>query len=429
MNQNVSPAAGDAWSRVAESVAGQHWPAATLYVVATPIGNLGDLGLRAWHALQRADVIAAEDTRASRKLLDAWGVGTPLMAAHRHNEASAAQAICERLAQGQRVALVSDAGAPAVSDPGARVVRAVREAGYAVVPVPGPSAVIAALMGSGVTSDENPAFAFAGFAPPKAAARQRWLRTWCALPAPVVMFESPHRLAATLADLLEVCGPARKLTVARELTKRFEEIATFALGEGAAWLAADPHREQGEFVLIVHADEAAEDEGEVDARADALLDALLETLSVRDAAKVAAKVTGLPRTRCTAGRCARRPPATGSRRDRGSHWHGLCNGRVRQARRPRRTTGLPGHAHAAGRDAPGRQRQGLRGAWFTDQALLPSSEGWLRDESNPILEQGRRELEEWFARTGAPSRWRWIRSARRSSMKSGARCARWISAC
>ena len=99
MNQNVSPAAGDAWSRVAESVAGQHWPAATLYVVATPIGNLGDLGLRAWHALQRADVIAAEDTRASRKLLDAWGVGTPLMAAHRHNEASAAQAICERLAQ------------------------------------------------------------------------------------------------------------------------------------------------------------------------------------------------------------------------------------------------------------------------------------------------------------------------------------------
>ncbi len=295
MNQNVSPVAGDAWSRVAESVAGQHWPAATLYVVATPIGNLGDLGLRAWHALQRADVIAAEDTRASRKLLDAWGVGTPLMAAHRHNEASAAQAICERLAQGQRVALVSDAGAPAVSDPGARVVRAVREAGYAVVPVPGPSAVIAALMGSGVTSDENPAFAFAGFAPPKAAARQRWLRTWCALPAPVVMFESPHRLAATLADLLEVCGPARKLTVARELTKRFEEIATFALGEGAAWLAADPHREQGEFVLIVHADEAAEDEGEVDARADALLDALLETLSVRDAAKVAAKVTGLPK--------------------------------------------------------------------------------------------------------------------------------------
>lgn len=296
MNQNVSPpSAGDAWSRVAERVAGQHWPAATLYVVATPIGNLGDLGLRAWHALQRADVIAAEDTRASRALMDAWGVGTPLMAAHRHNEAAAAQSICERLAQGQRVALVSDAGAPAVSDPGARIVRAVREAGFGVVPVPGPSAVIAALMGSGVTTDENPGYAFAGFPPPKTVARQRWLRTWCALPAPVVMFESPHRLAATLADLLEVCGPDRLLTVARELTKRFEEIATFPMGEGAAWLAADAHREQGEFVLIAHAPVEQESDEEADPRTDALLDALLESLSVRDAARVAAKVSGLPR--------------------------------------------------------------------------------------------------------------------------------------
>ncbi|PND31255.1 16S rRNA (cytidine(1402)-2'-O)-methyltransferase [Achromobacter pulmonis] len=296
MNSNVSPAsAGDAWSRVAERVTEQHWPAATLYVVATPIGNLGDLGLRAWHALQRADVSAAEDTRASRTLLDAWGVATPLMAAHRHNEAAAAQAICERLQQGQRVALVSDAGAPAVSDPGARIVRAVREAGFKVVPVPGPSAVIAALMGSGVTTDENPAYAFAGFAPSKAAARQRWLRTWCALPAPVVMFESPHRLAATLADLLEVCGPQRRLTVARELTKRFEEIATFALEAGAAWLAADAHREQGEFVLIVHADETQPEQDEADPRTDVLLDALLESLSLRDAARVAAKVSGLPR--------------------------------------------------------------------------------------------------------------------------------------
>ncbi|CFW92405.1 16S rRNA (cytidine(1402)-2'-O)-methyltransferase [Bordetella pertussis] len=298
MNQDVlSPAQGDAWSRVADRVAAQHWPAATLYVIATPIGNLGDLGLRAWQALVRADVIAAEDTRASRTLLDAWGVSTPLRAAPRHNEASAAQAICERLAQGQRVALVSDAGAPAVSDPGARIVRAVREAGYAVVPVPGPSAVIAALMGSGATSDENPAFAFAGFLPAKAVARQRWLRQWCALPAPVVMFESPHRLAATLADLREAGGPARLLTVARELTKRFEEIATMPLGEAADWLAADAHRGQGEFVLIVHqAPGAQDDEADpADPRTDALLDALLESLSVRDAARVAAKVTGLAR--------------------------------------------------------------------------------------------------------------------------------------
>lgn len=295
MNQKVLPA-DEAWRRVADRVAEQHWPAGALYVVATPIGNLGDLGLRAWQALLRADVIAAEDTRSSRVLMDAWGIGTPLMAAHRHNEAGAAEAIVGRLAEGQRVALVSDAGAPAVSDPGARVVRAVREAGYTVVPVPGPSAVIAALMGSGVTTDENPAFAFAGFAPPKAAARQRWLRQWCALPAPVLIYESPHRLAATLDDLLTVAGPARQLTLARELTKRFEEIGTVTLAEAREWLAASPHRGQGEFVLIVHAEvREAEPEGEVSPETEVLLDALLESVSVRDAAKIAARVSGLPR--------------------------------------------------------------------------------------------------------------------------------------
>lgn len=283
------------WKRLTDKVAEQHWPAATLYVVATPIGNLGDLGLRAWQALSRCDVIAAEDTRASRPLLDAWGVATPLMAAHRHNEAAAAQAIIQRLAQGERVALVSDAGAPAVSDPGARIVRAVREAGHQVVAIPGASAVIAALMASGATSDENPAFVFAGFMPPKAAARQKWLRRWCAMPAPIVMFESPHRLTAAVADLLQVCGPDRQLTLARELTKRFEQVHTLPLGEAENWLAADPHRRQGEFVLIVHeAQEPAAGE-EVDPAALELLDALLDSLSVRDAARVAAKVTGLPR--------------------------------------------------------------------------------------------------------------------------------------
>lgn len=308
MNENVqSP--HDAWRRVAERVDGQHWPEGALYVVATPIGNLGDLGLRAWQALVRADVIAAEDTRASRVLMDAWGVGTPLMAAHRHNEAAAAQDVVARLARGERVALVSDAGAPAVSDPGARIVRAAREAGHKVVPVPGPSAVIAALMGSGVTSDENPAFAFAGFAPAKQAARQRWLRLWCALPAPVVIYESPHRLSATLSDLLEVAGPERQLTLARELTKRFEEIATVTLAEAAGWLAADAHRGQGEFVLIVHEAPAAPERGDeaIAPETLALLDALLETVSVRDAARVAAKVSGLPRDQLYAAALARKP--------------------------------------------------------------------------------------------------------------------------
>lgn len=283
------------WKRLTERVDGQSWPAASLYVVATPIGNLGDLSLRAWQALARCDVIAAEDTRASRALMDAWGVSTPLMAAHRHNEAAAAQAIVARLAAGERVALVSDAGAPAVSDPGARIVRAVREAGYPVIPIPGASAVIAALMASGVTSDENPAFVFAGFMPAKAGARQKWLKQWCAVPAPIVMFESPHRLAAASKDLLQVCGPERKLTIARELTKRFEQVHTLRMDEAADWLAQDAHHSQGEFVLIVH--EAAQQaaDSDVDPAALALLDALLEHMSVRDAARVTAKVSGLQR--------------------------------------------------------------------------------------------------------------------------------------
>lgn len=285
---------GATWSRLAERVAGQSWPPSTLYVVATPIGNIGDLSLRAWQTLARCDVIAAEDTRASRPLLDAWGISTPLVAAHRHNEAQAAQALVARLAAGERVGLISDAGAPGVSDPGARIVRTVREAGYDVVAIPGASAVITALMASGATSDENPAYIFAGFAPPKAGARQKWLRQWCALPAPVVMYESPHRLEASIRDLLAVCGPSRRLTIARELTKRFEQVVTLPLEQAESWLAADNHRSQGEFVLIVH-EAPGQSEQAMDASTAALLDALLETVSVRDAARVAAKVTGLPR--------------------------------------------------------------------------------------------------------------------------------------
>lgn len=281
------------WRRLSARADAQDWPEAALYVVATPIGNLIDLGLRAWQALLRCDVIAAEDTRASKALLDAWNVHTPLMAAHRHNEAQAAQSIVARLASGGRVALVSDAGAPAVSDPGARIVRAVRDAGFRVVPIPGPSAVIAALMASGVTSDANPAFMFAGFMPTKAGQRRQWLRQWCFLPAPVVMFESPHRLRAAFADIVQVCGPDRRISIARELTKRFEQIETMRTGDSIAWLDQDAHHKQGEFVLIMHQDTARP----ADAEADhiVLMDALLETLSVRDATRVAAKVSGLSR--------------------------------------------------------------------------------------------------------------------------------------
>lgn len=302
--------------RQAETIGRQSWPAATLYVVATPIGNLADLGPRARHALQLADVIAAEDTRTSRPLLDYWDISTPLMAAHQHNEARAAEAIVERLAAGQRVALISDAGTPAVSDPGARIVAAVRAAGYRVVPLPGPSAVLAALMASGMTSDARPEFVFAGFAPPKSQARQAWLRQWCRLPAPVVMFESPHRLAATLRDLAAVCGADRKLTVARELTKRFEEIAVLAAGEAEAWLKARPQGAQGEFVLIV---EAAPAEAAGTDQHDELLRGLLRHMGVRDAARLGAQATGASRHALYERALALRDGPEPESRDDGDH--------------------------------------------------------------------------------------------------------------
>ncbi|HLS51798.1 MAG TPA: 16S rRNA (cytidine(1402)-2'-O)-methyltransferase, partial [Burkholderiaceae bacterium] len=232
---------------------------------------------------------------ASRHLLDAWEVSTPLLAAHRHNEAQAAAQIIERLQQGQRVALISDAGTPGVSDPGGRIVREVRQAGYQVMPIPGPSAPIAALMVSGATSDENPAFVFAGFLPPKQQARQKWLGQWKSIAAPVLMFETPHRLKASVADLLKVYGAERTISVARELTKRFEEFATLAIAELPAWLNENPHRSQGEFVLVLH--EAKQETVETDALLQTLLPELLSQLSVRDAVRIVTKVSGLPRSR------------------------------------------------------------------------------------------------------------------------------------
>ena len=288
----------DAWNRVSERVDTQSWPTQALYVVATPIGNLGDLTLRAWQALSRADIIAAEDTRATRILLDAWGISTPLMASHRHNEQTSAVAIVQRLQSGQRVALVSDAGAPAVSDPGGVVVQAVLAAGLRVIPLPGPSAVITALMATGVTTDASPGFIFAGFSPTKSMARQRWMRQWSSLPAALVFYEAPHRIAASVQDLQTVVGPTRRVAFARELTKRFEEVATMSLAQAQAWLAEGSHREQGEYVVILHPPEVIDDEAaelEQAAGVDAWLEGLLEVMSVRDIARVAARVTGQSR--------------------------------------------------------------------------------------------------------------------------------------
>lgn len=298
-------------------VAAQDWPTGALYVIATPIGNLGDLTLRAWHALGLVDLIAAEDTRATRTLLSAWGLDTPLMPAHRHNEAQAAEQIMRRLAQGHRVALVSDAGAPAISDPGGRIVAMVRQAGFTVVALPGPSAVITALMTLGVTSDENPAFAFLGFAPNKHGARVQWLRRASAFEGALLFFESPHRIHAAMADVIEVFGPQRIVSLARELTKKFEETVSCPATDLAMWFGSAPHREQGEYVVVVHpkARENNEQKLEADhntaclthsADQQAWADALLEVMSVRDASKVMAQATGLAKDACYALMIARK---------------------------------------------------------------------------------------------------------------------------
>lgn len=266
-------------------------PGATLYVVATPIGNMGDITLRALQVLKNADAIAAEDTRTSAPLLSHHGIATRLFAAHEHNEARAAARIIELLREGKRVALISDAGTPAISDPGAHIVEAVRAAGFAVVPIPGPNAAAAALSAAGF---EGP-FHFAGFLPPKSAARRAALRELAGLPATLVMYEAPHRILDLAADLAAECAPERPLVLARELTKRFESIHATTVGEAAAWLQGDANRQRGEFVVLLQAPLARKGEDALDAEAERVLALLLAELPVKSAARLAAEITGAPR--------------------------------------------------------------------------------------------------------------------------------------
>ncbi len=277
----------------------QQWPAASLYVVATPIGNLADLSLRAWYALSICDAIAAEDTRTSQALLQAWGIKTPLLAAHRHNEHAVAQRIVQALEQGQRIALVADAGSPAVSDPGGHIVKIVQAQGLRVIPIAGPSALLAALMASGATADDQPAFCFAGFMPAKAQARRTFLQHWLQrCDVPLVLFETPHRIVAATQDLLQLGGGTRQITIAREISKRFEEIQTLPLAAVANWLQADKHRGQGEFVLVLHAKQPNDDpDVGLSVAEQRLMTILLDEMSLRDAARVAAKITGQGRSR------------------------------------------------------------------------------------------------------------------------------------
>jgi 16S rRNA (cytidine1402-2'-O)-methyltransferase len=257
-----------------------------LYVVATPIGNLGDITLRALETLRAADLIACEDTRHARHLLDHHGIRAATLSVHEHNEAAAATKLIDALSSGKRVALISDAGTPGISDPGARACAAVRAAGFRVVPLPGPSAAITALSAAGLADAR---FLFAGFLPPKPTARRHEIEALKSVSAALVIYEAPHRIEETIADLAALLEPERTLVVARELTKLFEQIAVMPLPEGPTWLAADENRKRGEFVLVVSA--PPPNEG-LDAEAERVLKALLAELPVKQAAKLAAEITG-----------------------------------------------------------------------------------------------------------------------------------------
>lgn len=279
----------------AAAAGAQQYPAASLYVVATPIGNLADLTLRAVHVLGRVDAVACEDTRVSAALLRHLGLDKPLLAVHEHNEAAAAQGVIERLAQGQRVAYVSDAGTPAVSDPGAVLVAAVRAAGHRVLPIPGCSSAVTALSAAGDTRTSG--FTFVGFLPAKGSDRKAALQALAAQPQAQVLFEAPHRVQTLAAELAQAM-PQRLLSCCRELTKQFESIHTLPASDFPAWLAADTQRLRGEFVLVLHAapPEAPDEEADaLPAEAERALRTLLAELPLKQAVSLAATLSGAPR--------------------------------------------------------------------------------------------------------------------------------------
>ncbi len=280
--------------------AGENSPApdtaGVLYVVATPIGNLDDLSVRARDTLGVVDLIAAEDTRHTRRLLTHFGVKKPLFALHEHNEERAIPGLVERLGAGESMALVSDAGTPLVSDPGYRLVRAAVAAGLSVSPVPGSCAAIAALSAAGLPTDS---FVFLGFPPARREARQRWLQAVRTDPRTLVLYESVHRCGELLEDLAAVLGPARPVVIGREITKAHETFYRDTAGGMAAAWRDGAITARGEFVVCVGGEPSGEEgeEGEDEAEADRVLGLLLEELPVKTAAKLAARLTGAPRNR------------------------------------------------------------------------------------------------------------------------------------
>lgn len=278
--------------QAAHAAAGmQQYPAGALYIVATPIGNLADLSLRAIHVLSLVDAVACEDTRHSAPLLHHLGLEKPLLAVHEHNERDAAAAVLSRLAQGERVAYISDAGTPAISDPGAVLVAAARAAGYRCIPLPGASSALAALSVAGDVAAAG--FVFTGFLPTRGAERALALKGLAARDETQVLFEAPHRIESLLQGLAVAC-PQRLVTLCRELTKQFETVVTLPAAELPTWLAADANRSRGEFVLVVHAlkPTVADDAGLAH---DHTLRTLLAELPLKQAVALAAELTGAPR--------------------------------------------------------------------------------------------------------------------------------------
>jgi 16S rRNA (cytidine1402-2'-O)-methyltransferase len=297
LNALASASFGAALQAARDAAGAQHYPQATLYVVATPIGNLADITLRALHVLQLVDAVACEDTRHTQSLLRAYGIERPsagLLALHQHNEAEAAQAVITRLARGERIAYVSDAGTPGVSDPGARLVAAVREAGHRVLPLPGASSVTTLIGAAGLVASGDAgssAFVFAGFLPSKSGERDAAVQALAAEARSVVLLEAPHRIEA-LARALAILGE-RRVTVGRELTKQFEEIATVAAAALPEWFAAGRDRTRGEFALVLHPKPVAADDGH--AEAERVLRLLLAELPLKSAVRLAAEISGAPR--------------------------------------------------------------------------------------------------------------------------------------
>ncbi|MGH8743221.1 MAG: 16S rRNA (cytidine(1402)-2'-O)-methyltransferase [Burkholderiales bacterium] len=262
-----------------------------LYVVATPIGNLQDISLRALDVLKRVDVVAAEDTRNTSHLLKRFGIAVKLIALHEHNEKSAAAKVVALLQSDKSVAVVSDAGTPAISDPGARVVERVRQAGFRVVPVPGANAAVTALSAAGF---ESPHFLFYGFLPSKDAARFRVLRDIKALPYTLVFYEAPHRIIECVSGMQQALGGHRRVVIARELTKLFETIHSCTLDQAAEWLNADPNRLKGEFVLLVSGVDPVSDNANL-MDAERILNLLLAQLPLKQAVKLTAEISGANR--------------------------------------------------------------------------------------------------------------------------------------